>query len=283
MGTKGTLYIVATPIGNLGDITQRAVDVLRTADLIAAEDTRHTAKLLSHLDIHKEVVSFHEHSKSAQAQALIERLEKGESIALVSDAGTPLISDPGLALVRRCITADIPLSVLPGPSAMTAAIAVSGIDCRRFVFAGFLASKQVPRRQELVQLSEADLPIVIYESPNRVKDLLEDISFALGADTIVCAARELTKIHEEILRGECASVLSILNSRESIKGEFVVICDAHRNVKEMEDDEIREALLEYIGDGMSRKDAVQYAAAVLGQPKKRIYRISLDMGQKSDS
>ncbi|MBD5559272.1 MAG: 16S rRNA (cytidine(1402)-2'-O)-methyltransferase [Clostridia bacterium] len=278
METKGTLYIVATPIGNLGDITLRAVETLKSVDVIAAEDTRHTAKLLSHLDIHKEVVSFHEHSSEREAERLLGMLEDGRSMALVSDAGMPMISDPGYVLVRKAIDADVPVTVLPGPSAAAAAVAVSGIDCRQFLFAGFLPSKQVQRRRELVRLAAADMPIVLYESPNRVLDLLEDISAVIDPETPVSVARELTKIHEEVLRGHCDDVLSELSAREMLKGEYVIIADAHRNIREMEDDELREALAGFIAEGMSRKAAVDFAASLYGVPKKRVYKISLDMG-----
>ena len=161
MEETGTLYIVATPIGNLGDITLRAVETLKAVDVIAAEDTRHTAKLLSHLDIHKEVVSFHEHSSEREAGRLLEMLRAGRSMALVSDAGMPMISDPGYVLVRGAIDSVIPVTVLPGPSAAAAAVAVSGIDSRRFIFAGFLPAKSVQRRRELVQLAAGDMPMVI--------------------------------------------------------------------------------------------------------------------------
>lgn len=278
METNGTLYIVATPIGNLGDITLRAVETLKEVDIIAAEDTRHTAKLLSHLDIHKEVVSFHEHSSEREAERLVRALESGRNMALVSDAGMPMISDPGYVLVRKAIDAGIPVTVLPGPSAAAAAIAVSGIDCRQYLFAGFLPTKQVQRRRELVRLAASDMPIVIYESPNRVISLLEDISAVLDSQTPVSIARELTKIHEEVVRGHCNEVLAELRSRDVLKGEYVVIADAHRNVREMEDDELREALAGYMADGMSRKAAVDFAASMFGVPKKRVYRISLDMG-----
>lgn len=279
---KGILYVVATPIGNLGDITLRAVETLKNADLIAAEDTRHTAKLLSHLDIHKEVVSFHEHSTEHEAARLLRALEEGKSIALVSDAGMPLISDPGYILVRDAVAAQIPVTVLPGATASTAAVALSGLDCRRFLFAGFLAAKSVKRKRELVQLSESAVPLVIYESPNRVTALLEDLAEVFSPDIQVSVARELTKVHEEVLRGSCADVLAELRSRGQLKGEFVIVADTKRDRREMEDDELREALQGYMADGMSKKTAVEFAASIFGIPKKRVYNISLHMGAQEE-
>lgn len=280
MEEKGILYIVATPIGNLGDITMRAVQTLKEADVIAAEDTRHTAKLLSHLDIHKEVVSFHEHSSERDMDRLLKMLKDGKKIALVSDAGMPLISDPGYMLVRAVVSAEIPVTVLPGPSAAATAVALSGIDCRRFLFAGFLSSKSIQRKRELIQLSESGVPLVIYESPNRVISLLEDIAEVLSPDTEISVARELTKIHEEVLRGPCADVLAELRGRGQLKGEFVIVAGTKRNLREMEDDELREALQGYMADGMSRKAAVDFASSIFAVPKKRVYKISLDMGKR---
>ena len=273
----GTLHIVGTPIGNLGDITLRAIDTMKDVDVVAAEDTRHTAKLLSHLDIHTRLISFHEHSGRGRVDEIVRILEHGQSVALVSDAGMPMISDPGYALVDACVERGIPVTVIPGPSAATAAIALSGIDCRRFVFGGFLSTKQTERRRELVKLSEADAPIVLYESPNRVTDLLTDICEVLGSETPVCTARELTKVHETVLRGSAGQVLASLRDKETQKGEFVVIADAHKDVRELEDSELRNRLAKLMLDGMSRRDAVQYASAVYGIPRKRVYEILLSM------
>lgn len=273
----GTLYIVGTPIGNLGDITLRAIETLKEADVIAAEDTRHTAKLLSHLDIHKPLVSFHEHSGQAKTEEITALLLDGKNVALVSDAGMPMISDPGYYLTRACSELDIPIAVVPGPSAATAAIALSGIDCRRFVFGGFLSTKQTHRRQELVQLSSADAPIVLYESPNRTVSLLEDICEVFSDDAQVCVAKEITKIYEKALRGPAAEVLESLRSAEPLKGEYVVVVSVHQDVQEMKDDELGERLLALIADGMSKRDAVRYASTVYQIPKKRVYSLLLDL------
>lgn len=274
---SGTLYIVGTPIGNLGDITLRAIETLREADIVAAEDTRHTAKLLSHLDIHKRLISFHEHSGRARVDELTALLEEGNNIALVSDAGMPMISDPGYQLTRACIDESIPVAVVPGPSAVTAAIALSGIDCRRFIFGGFLSAKQVQRRQELVQLSSADAPIVVYESPNRMIELLEDVCEVLDNQVQVCAAKEITKIYEEALRGTAGEVLRALREQPQIRGEYVVIINAHLDVQEMEDEQLREQLTKFMAEGMSKRDAARYASVVFNLPKKRAYKLLLDM------
>lgn len=274
---SGTLYIVGTPIGNLGDITLRAIETLKEVDMIAAEDTRHTSKLLSHLDIRKPLMSFHEHSTKGRTDELVSVLQDGKNVALVSDAGMPMISDPGFYLTRACVENNIPVAVVPGPSAATAAIALSGIDCRRFVFGGFLSTKQTHRRQELVQLSSAAAPIVLYESPRRVADLLEDICAVLGDEARVCAAKEITKIYEQALRGPAAEILAEVQAQEPLKGEFVVIVDAHVDEKELEDDDIREQLASLMADGMSKRDAVRYASTVYSLPKKRVYSILLGM------
>lgn len=277
----GTLYIVGTPIGNLGDITLRAIETLQTCDVVAAEDTRHTAKLLSHLDIRKPVMSFHEHSTKGRTEELVAILAEGKNVALVSDAGMPMISDPGFFLTRACVENNIPVAVVPGPSAATAAIALSGIDCRRFVFGGFLSAKQTHRRQELVQLASADAPIVLYESPRRVTDLLKDICAVLGDSVSCCVAKEITKIYEQALRGSAGEVLAEVRAQEPLKGEYVVIAEAHADVRELEDDEIRERLVELMGDGMSKRDAVRYASTVYNLPKKRVYSILLGMDDPS--
>lgn len=274
---SGILHIVGTPIGNLGDMSQRAVDTLREADIVAAEDTRSARKLLTHFDIRgKELASLHEYSSTRRVEELADQLEAGKDIALVSDAGMPLISDPGYAIVAECCRRDIPVGVIPGPSALTAVIALSGIDCRRFVFGGFLASKRTARRRELVQLCGSNLPVVLYESPKRIVDLLDDVCETLSPDTPVCVAREITKRHETTLRGSAADVAATLRAGEPL-GEFSVVVDARVDRKEMEDDDIREKISDLIAEGMTNRDAARYAATVFGVPKKRAYEILLAM------
>lgn len=273
---SGTLYIVGTPIGNLGDITLRALETLKQVDKIAAEDTRHTLQLLNHFDIHKELISFHEHSGPGRVRELTDDLKQGTNIALVSDAGMPMVSDPGYALASACFDEDIPVAVIPGPSAATAVVALSGIDCRQFVFGGFLAAKRTARTRELVFLASSELPIVLYESPNRIVDLLEDICNTLGNDTRVCVAKEITKIYETAYRGSAGTVLEELRSTAP-KGEFALVVNAHKQQRELEDDEIREQIASLTAQGMSNRDAARYAATVLGVPKKRAYKILVEL------
>lgn len=273
---SGTLHIVGTPIGNLGDMSERAMETLRASDLVAAEDTRHTRQLLSHFDIHTELVSFHEHSREARVQELVDALEEGKSVALVSDAGMPLVSDPGYVLVQACCKRNIPIDVVPGPSAVTAVIALSGIDCRQFVFGGFLSAKRTARSRELSQLCEAGLPVVLYESPNRVLDLIEDVCSVLSPEARVCVAREMTKRFETTVRGAAAEVLSLLQDTEP-RGEYAIVVDARVDKRQLEDDEIREKIASLVADGMSNRDAAKYAAVVFGIPKKRAYQVLVEM------
>ena len=196
----GTLSIVSTPIGNLEDITLRAARVLREADLIACEDTRHTRKLLDHIGVSKPLVSYHEHNETARAAELVERLAAGANIALVSDAGTPLLSDPGYRLVEAAIAAGIPVIPIPGASAVLSALAASGLPTDEFRFGGFLPPKTTQRRKTLEALREERCTLIFYEAPHRILEALEDVEAVLGARPVV-VARELTKLHEEFLRG----------------------------------------------------------------------------------
>ena len=221
----GTLYIVATPIGNLEDITLRALRVLREADLIACEDTRQTRKLLDHFGISKPLVSYHEHNELARAAELVERLEAGANIALVSDAGTPLISDPGYRLVAAAIAAGIPVVPIPGPSAALSALAGSGLATDAFRFCGFLPPKASQRRKTLEALQEERCTLIFYEAPHRILEALEDVEAVMGSRPVV-VARELTKLHEEFLRGTAAEVRAQLAARPSVKGEITLLIGA---------------------------------------------------------
>ncbi|OGQ73230.1 MAG: 16S rRNA (cytidine(1402)-2'-O)-methyltransferase, partial [Deltaproteobacteria bacterium RIFCSPLOWO2_12_FULL_60_16] len=216
----GVLYIVATPIGNLEDITLRALRVLKEVDLIAAEDTRHTRTLLDRYGIGRPVTSYHEHNEKTKARALVERLKRGQSIALVSDAGTPLLSDPGYRLVREAIKAAIPVVPLPGPSAMTALLSVSGLATDRFVFEGFLPARRGERRERLSALREEKRTMVFYEAPHRLKESLGDLLEILG-DREAVMGREITKIHEEFLRGRLSEMRARVESEEP-RGEITL-------------------------------------------------------------
>jgi 16S rRNA (cytidine1402-2'-O)-methyltransferase len=219
----GFLYIVATPIGNLEDITLRALRILREeADVIACEDTRQTQKLLDHFEIRKPLLSYHEHNEAARTWELIDRIERGESVALVSDAGTPLLSDPGYRLVKLAIEKGIAVVPLPGASAVLAALAGAGLPTDEFRFVGFLPAKGGARRKALEALQSEQATVIAYESPHRILESLTDMAELFGDKSIV-VARELTKLHEEFLRGTAQQVLDQLSARPSIKGEFTIV------------------------------------------------------------
>jgi 16S rRNA (cytidine1402-2'-O)-methyltransferase len=217
----GTLYVVATPLGNLKDITLRALEVLKNSDLIAAEDTRRTQKLLSAYDLHVRLTSYHEHNKQAKSRILIERLLRGEKVALVTDGGTPGISDPGQELVQQARESGIPVVPIPGPSAVTCALSVSGMEGGAFIFLGFLPRRKSRRRRILEEMAAQGRTAVLYESPYRIKKLLSEIRDHLG-DIDVFLTRELTKIHEELLSGTVSQVLLGLGDKE-VLGEITLI------------------------------------------------------------
>lgn len=220
--TKGTLYVVATPIGNLEDMTYRAVRILREADLIACEDTRHTAKLLAHYGIEKPTVSYHEHNEAARAEELVIKLEQGVDVAQVSDAGMPGISDPGYRVIRLAIERGMRVVPVPGPSAVIVALAASGLPTDSFQFLGFLPARSGERRTLLESLREVQQTTVIYEAPHRVAETMQDIAEILGPQRPVVLARELTKVHEEFVRGSAAEVLAALRKHE-VKGEITLL------------------------------------------------------------
>lgn len=218
---KGRLYLVATPIGNLEDISARALRILGEADLIACEDTRHTAKLLNHYGIHKPTLSYHQHNEAARAEELAKRLEQGVQIVLVSDAGTPVISDPGHRLVVLCLERQIPVIPIPGPSAVIAALAASGLPVAEFLFVGFLPSRPAARRNALRAFARENRTLVLYEAPHRLADTLSDALEYLGRRKAVLA-REMTKIHEEFLRGDLAELLGRVQE-QPLRGEITLL------------------------------------------------------------
>ncbi len=281
MQDKGMLYICPTPIGNLEDITLRTLKVLEEVDLIAAEDTRHTIKLLNHFDIKKPLTSYHEHNKREKGKTLIHKLLNGENIALVSDAGMPGISDPGEDLIKLAIESDIEVIVLPGPTASILALVLSGLPTGKFVFEGFLPSNKKERRESLSKIKNEERTIILYESPYRVKALLEDMLEIFGERNIaVC--RELTKKYEEVFRGSINESIDRFTQDEP-KGEFVIIVKgtdkAENNVKSHEWTEvsIKDHLLKYINEGMTKKDAVKKVAEDRGLPKNEVYKESLEI------
>ncbi len=275
----GTLYIVGTPIGNLEDITQRALRILREVAVIAAEDTRQTRKLLSHFDIHTPTVSYHEHNLRTAGPALIERLQAGQDVALVTDAGMPGISDPGEDLVRLAVEAGIPVVAIPGPTAFTTALVVSGLSTERFVFEGFLPQKNKERRQALERLKTEPRTWILYEAPHRLLDTLEELRDALG-DRPMAAARELTKLYEETLRGTPAELLAHFQSHQP-RGEFVlVISGAPAAAVEAPADLTPESLTEAVAaleqGGMDRKAAMKEVAQRFGLSKRDVYQALLE-------
>ena len=270
-----SLYLIATPIGNLEDITLRALRVLREVATIACEDTRQTQKLLEHFEIRKPLISYHEHNEAARTAELVSMLERGESIALVSDAGTPLVSDPGYRLVTAAIEKGLPVVPIPGASAVLAALAASGLPTDQFRFIGFLPAKAGARRRALEELEHEPATAVCYESPHRILETLSDISEILGQRRIALA-RELTKIHEEFLRGSAAEIRARLEERGSIKGEITLVIARSEERAAIEDPAAEVARLQK--EGLGRMEAIKTVAKLMGLPKREVYRLSQAQG-----
>lgn len=224
----GSLYVVSTPIGNLEDITLRAIRILKEVSIVAAEDTRHTQKLLSHYQIHTPLTSYHDHNKEEKTEVLLKRLTEGQSVALVTDAGTPGISDPGYYLINRCIQAGVRLSPISGPSAFLAALTVSGLPTDAFLFEGFLPKKRAGRIKHLASLKEEPRTIILYESPHRLVRCLQDV-YEIWGDRRVVVARELTKLFEEIMRGRLSKIIPKLEGH-SIRGEITLVIEGNRSI-----------------------------------------------------
>lgn len=265
----GRLYVVATPIGNLEDITYRAVRILREVDLIACEDTRQTRKLLEHYGIQKPTVSYHEHNEAERAPELIERLNAGESIALVSDAGVPLISDPGYRLVRAAVDAAIAVEPAPGPSAALAALSAAGLPTDAFHFGGFLPSKPGQRVHALERLAEEQATLIFFEAPHRIVEALEAVEQVLGSRPVV-VAREITKVHEEFLRGTPAEVRAQLLARDAIKGEVTLLI-GKATAPAAQDTPVAEAVEQLVRNGAPRMDAIKQVARQRGLSKRDVY------------
>jgi len=277
----GTLYVVSTPIGNLEDITLRALRVLKEVDLIAAEDTRRTRQLLTHYGIHKPLISYHEYNRRMREKTLLQELREGKSIALVTDAGTPGISDPGEDLVRGAIQESIPLVPIPGPAALVSALSVSGLPTESFLFYGFLPSKAAARKKWLSSLQGRPETLVFYESPRRLSSLLEDAAQILG-DRRVVVAREMTKVYEEVYRGTISEVLDQLGEEE-VKGEVTVILEGCTSSPAPEASSIMEALRHYSREmGLSMKESVGRVAEELGVSRRQVYQESLKLKEESE-
>jgi 16S rRNA (cytidine1402-2'-O)-methyltransferase len=266
---SGTLYLVGTPIGNLEDITFRAVRVLKEVDLIACEDTRHTRKLMDRYGIGKPTVSYHEHNELQRSPELIAKLLGGTTVALVSDAGMPLICDPGYRLVRAAIDSGIRVEAVPGPSAVLTALAASGLATDSFHFGGFLPAKSGQRLRELEGLKDYASTLVFYEAPHRIVETLAAVEQALG-DRPVVVARELTKMHEELLRGTAAEVRAALSARESVRGEITLLIGKRAGVAE-DDTPLTDAVDACVAQGMSRMEAIKTVAHRRGLSKREVY------------
>ena len=266
---SGRLYVVATPIGNLEDITFRAVRMLKEAALIACEDTRQTHKLLEHYGISTPVISYHEHNEAQRAAELAARLAAGENVALVSDAGTPLVSDPGYRLVRAAIEAGVPVEAIPGPSAALAALAASGLPTDEFRFCGFLPRKAGQRQKALEALKHEQATLIFYEAPHRIVETLEAIEQTLPGRPVV-VARELTKIHEEYLRGTATEIRAKLAQRDSVKGEITLLIGKAEDAPK-DDTPVEEAVDALIATGVQRMDAIKSVARARGLSKREVY------------
>jgi 16S rRNA (cytidine1402-2'-O)-methyltransferase len=267
----GILYLVSTPIGNLEDITLRAIRVLREADLIACEDTRQTRKILDHLGLAKAAISYHEHNEAARATELTEKLKGGANIALVSDAGTPLVSDPGYRLVNAAIEAGIAVVPIPGPSAALGALTASGLPTDSFRFCGFLPARQSQRQKLLDELRTESCTLIFYEAPHRILETLADIEQVLGNRDVV-VARELTKLHEEFLRGTANSVRQELSIRPSVKGEITLLIGKAGQSEPGSTLDPKEEVRALEEQGIARMDAVKQVAKARGIPKRELYR-----------
>lgn len=276
------LYIVGTPIGNLEDITLRGIRILKEVDIIAAEDTRQTAKLLNHYDIKKPMISYHEHNKKTKGDEIIGLIFQGKNVALVSDAGMPCVSDPGEDLVRLCVEKGIEVIPIPGPSASLTALSISGLPTSRFVFEGFLPTKGKERKERLERLRKENRTIILYEAPHRLMTTLKDLKEYMG-NVNISISRELTKKFEEILRTDLEGAIEEFSNR-NIRGEFVLILEGKSPEAIKEDEEkhwkdisIKDHIIMYMDKGLSKKEAVALVAKERGISKKEVYNISIEI------
>ena len=276
---SGKLYICPTPIGNLEDMTYRTISILNEVDLIAAEDTRHSIKLLNHFEISKPLTSYHEHNKDSKGGYLINKLLEGENIALISDAGMPGISDPGEDIIKQAIEHNIDIEVLPGATASITALVGSGLETAKFAFEGFLDRDKKVRRNQLEELKEERRTIIFYESPHRLKDTLKDMLKVLG-NRRIAVNREITKKYQEIIREDIETVINIFNEKE-VKGEFVLIVEGFKGEKTVqnsyEDLTEREYVITLMENGMDKKDAIKTVCKDRKLKKDVVYKQVLDL------
>ncbi|MBO7681551.1 MAG: 16S rRNA (cytidine(1402)-2'-O)-methyltransferase [Clostridia bacterium] len=269
--TCGRLYVTGTPIGNLSDFSPRALETLETVDFIAAEDTRVTLKLLNHFSVKTPMVSYHEHNKNQKGPEILDRILRGENCALVTDAGMPAISDPGQDLVDLCLEHGVPVVSVPGPTAFATALALSGMDSRRFLFEGFLEVDKKTRREQLEALKGQTCTLILYEAPHKLSRTLKDLLETLG-DRRLCICRELTKVHEEVLRTTLAEAVEAYPSND-LKGELVLILEgASKETRVFTLEEAVAMAKELLGAGVSKNDAAKEAAKTTGLKKGDIYR-----------
>ena len=272
----GILYLVPTPIGNLGDISLRCRETLESVDFIAAEDTRVSLKLLNHLGIKKSLVSYYEHNKAQKGNVILDRILAGETCALVSDAGSPAISDPGEELVRQCADAGITVCAIPGPCAVITALSISGQSTGRFCFEGFLSTAKKSRREHLESLIEETRTMIFYEAPHKLLATLEDMASVFGADRPVSLCRELTKLHEEVVRTTLCDAI-VKYKEQPPRGEFVLVLSGApvKENKSATPEDAAEYVARLMASGMSRKDAVKQTAKDLNLPKNVVYDAAL--------
>lgn len=274
--SSGKLYLVGTPIGNLEDITLRAIRTLKEADLIAAEDTRRTGKLLQHLQVSTPQISYHEHSPSSRIDELMGRLQQGENIALVTDAGMPSISDPGVKLVRAAIALSIDVVPIPGGTAAISALAASGLATDKFVFEGFLPPKEKDRQERLELLKYETRTIVLYEAPHRLVKTLTDLARVVGKERELALARELTKIHEEFWRGSVGDAIALYAGQKQPKGEYTVLLKgAIETTLITSEAELKVELQQLLDQGMTRSQASRQLAKLTSLSRREIYQLDL--------
>lgn len=281
----GTLYVVGTPIGNLEDMTFRAVRILQSVDLIAAEDTRHTGKLLQHFQITAPQLSYHDHNRNSRIGELLEKLYQGKAIALVSDAGMPGISDPGYELVKACIEAGITVVPIPGASAVITALSASGLATDRFVFEGFLSAKGKERKERLEFLASETRTIIFYESPHRLRQTLKDLGEVLGTQRQIVLARELTKLHEEFWRGNIGEAIALYEQGDAMpqqqrepQGEYTLVVAGMPPTKpQLSEAELKSELQQLMAQGISRSQASRQLAKVTSVSRSQLYQLALTL------
>ena len=277
--TRGKLYVVATPIGNLEDMTLRGIRILKEVDLIAAEDTRHTGKLLKHFDINTPQISYHEHNSRLRSQELLSKLAQGVNIALVSDAGMPVISDPGAELIASAIAAGHDIIPIPGVSASITALVSSGLATERFVFEGFLPTQGKSRKERLQSLKNEVRTIILYEAPHRLVTTLKDLAKVFGQERALVLGRELTKIHEEFWRGDLKDAIALYTEQSHPLGEYTLVIAGSQAESDliMSEEEIKAELAQLLAQGMTRSQASRYLAAQTSFSRRQIYQLTLNI------